>query len=379
MCPSDAGFPDAWTFARRFLIAVRETLLALPHSPDWGFVLQRTQQENPWWTPAHVEFARQAWLDALTEKDIDQWLSRYPALQNIPSSPGDSQHFPVLGLVLPANIPFVGLEDILAGIVAGYQIELRISERARTLMQFFLQNLIQRFPDLHPRLQTVDRLSRTRLDAVIVSGSHQTIHIFRQYLGNIPGILRGTRSSTAILTDEDSPRTDEGIARDILMYFGLGCRNISFIWVPSPQRLNRLIRALAKWHNVREHPLYHANWEYQYAVCLVNRIPHVYSPEVIFRQDQNPFSGVGVVHYAIYENLSSVHAWLQQHQHHLQCVVAESPHVLPDFLPASYYVLPGRTQLPRLWDFPDHIDTVQFLLNLRKSWNPHATRKNIPK
>ncbi len=316
----------------------------------WAIVIQKATSENPWFIPEHINYALNAWYEALSDQEVERWLSPYrDIMQGVRF---DDTNQKVLGIVLPANVPLAGLEDIIYGLVAGYRLQVKLSERARALFQFLIQELKGRIPVLEDRIQVVDRLAN--IDVVIASGSNHTLRVLKEYLGRYPSILRGSRTSVAILTGEETEDELYGLAQDIFIHFGLGCRNVSMLFVPEESILERLISQFPRFGYVKDHPLYMANLDYQYAVCLINKLPHIYTPELLLRRESgSPFSPVATVYYQVYRGLEEVLSWLDAHRDDIQIVVSKMER--PDM------VKPGYAQKMKLYEYPDGVDVLNFL------------------
>lgn len=50
--------------------------------------------------------------------------------------------------------------------------------------------------------------------------------------GGIPSLLRGSRQSVAVLSGRETAAELSGLEEDIFSYSGLGCRNVSLLFLP---------------------------------------------------------------------------------------------------------------------------------------------------
>ena len=80
-------------------------------------------------------------------------------------------------------------------------------------------------------------------DAVIATGSNNSARYFEQYFGNVPHIIRKNRTSVAVLDGNESEEELKGLVEDILSYYGLGCRNVTKVFVPRDYDLNKIFAA----------------------------------------------------------------------------------------------------------------------------------------
>ena len=71
-------------------------------------LIHLSQSHNGWYTPENVYFSIQSWAKALTEENLNQWLSTY---KFVPKDPKN------IGLILAGNIPLVGFHDFLSVLI----------------------------------------------------------------------------------------------------------------------------------------------------------------------------------------------------------------------------------------------------------------------
>ncbi len=313
-------------------------------------IIQQAQQENPWFIARHIHYALDAWYDALAPEKIQRWLEPY---KDELEQPRAAQ---TVGLVLAGNIPLVGLHDVICTLVAGHRAQIKLSSKDRVLMNWVLNLWYEAQPALKEYFRPVERLQN--FDAVIATGSNQTIQVLRQYFGKYPNILRGSRTSVAILTGKEQPETFRQLGDDTFIHFGLGCRNISSLWVPKGYDFAPLLKTWdAHFAYVLRHEGYSANYDYYLSVYLLNQEPHIQARTVVLKASELLFAPVAVLHYREYSSPEEVDQWLQSAAQDIQCVVAEEDHW-------PWRVVPGTTQRPDLWDYADHVDTMRFLLHL---------------
>ena len=69
-------------------------------------------------------------------------------------------------------------------------------------------------------------------DAYIATGSNNSARYFEYYFSKYPHIIRRNRTSVAILTGNETAAELEALADDVNLYYGLGCRNVTKLYVP---------------------------------------------------------------------------------------------------------------------------------------------------
>jgi hypothetical protein len=161
----------------------------------------------------------------------------------------------------------------------------------------------------------------------------------------------------AVITgDEPDPELAK-LGTDVFSYFGLGCRNVSKLFVPDGYSFDRLLEAWQDFGSIVDHHKYANNYDYQKSILLVNRIPFVDSRFVILRESATVSSPISVVHYEPYATLEELSRKLSRDKDSIQCISSVK----------GWYAgsVPfGRTQSPSLTDYADGIDTMEFLCSL---------------
>ncbi len=311
-------------------------------------IIRRAQDSNPWFTFEHINIALDAWFDALQPEKIEKWLEPYR------KSLESERDLLTVGLVLPGNLPLVGLHDLICVMVSGHNAQVKLSSKDTVLMKWVLNLWYEAEPSIKEVIQEVDQLRD--IDAIIATGSTHTMRVFKQYFGKYPNIIRGSRTSVAVLTGDETESDIIKLGYDVFTYFGFGCRNVSYIFAPKGYDWKNLLRIWDKhFINVTQHNLYMNNYDYNLSIFLLNKIPHLQGATVLIRESDKLFSPVSVVHVGYYENPEGVKFIIQSLSDSIQCV-ASNIEDLP------YKVPLGQTQYPQLWDYADHVDTMEFLL-----------------
>lgn len=312
-------------------------------------VVERACTHNPWFTPQSVWQA----IDAITanylnEAELHQWISGYK-IQHLP------QTVKTIGLVMAGNIPMVGFHDFLCVFISGHRAQVKLSAKDNQLFPFIASLLKQIDAEFHQHLEITEQLKG--FDAVIATGSNNSARYFEHYFGKYPHIIRKNRNSVAILTGNETPADIDLLGKDIFDYYGLGCRNVSKLMVPQNYSFPYLLSHLEHYAGIMQHHKYKNNYDYYRSVYLLNRQPHFASDFLILIENSALASPVSVVHYEYYTGENDLNNQLMNQQEQIQCVVAAPK-------PGSSFVPFGSAQQPRLWDYADHTDTLQFLLEL---------------
>ena len=298
---------------------------------------------NGWFTPEQVRFAIQAWVKALQPDALDAWLESMPAKKN--GAPL------TVGIVMAGNIPFVGLHDLICGVVSGHRIQIKPSRDDAGL----IAALLSCWSDCAPGLKEQVSIAESALsdyDAVIATGSRNSGRYFQHYFGKVPHIIRGQRTSVAVLDGSETHEDMCALAGDIFQYFGLGCRNVTQVFVPSDFDLDRLFAAFVDWDHLAHHNRYYNNYTYHKALWLMEAVDLLENGFVLLKEDAGWVSPVGALHYQRYDALSDVEARLKEGVGQIQCRVGRGGLAF------------GKAQNPGLSDYADGVDTMAFLLAL---------------
>ncbi|WP_348661161.1 acyl-CoA reductase [Croceibacter atlanticus] len=301
---------------------------------------------NGWFTKNNVRFSLQQWQLALTEDNLSAWLKNYNINTKAPKT---------IGLILAGNVPLVGFHDVLSVLVTGHNVLIKYSSNDQRLLPLLLEKLKAINSKYNERIKTAkDQLKG--FDAVIATGSNNTSRYFNYYFKNVPSIIRKNRHSVAILTGEESPEQIQLLANDIFRYYGLGCRNVSKLLVPEGYNFNTFFENIMNWSEVINDNKYANNYDYNKAVYLMSGANMLDNNFVLLKEDKGFSSPIGVLFQDSYKNLEELEEILAEEKDNLQCVVSNNlqPH----------HIYFGETQHPKLWDYADNIDTVEFLLKV---------------
>lgn len=312
---------------------------------DLKEIIARAGHHNGWFTEDNILFSLQQWGDLLTEKNIKDWLSNYSFNEN--SEPK------TIGIVMAGNIPLVGFHDFLSVLLSGNKVLAKLSSNDKVLLPYISNYLIRQEPSLSDKIEfTEDKLEN--FDAVIATGSNNTSRYFEYYFGKKPNIIRKNRNSVAVLIGNETEEELKALGEDIFRYYGLGCRNVSKIYVPKGYDFDSLFNALFHYQDIIHQHKYANNYDYNKAVYLMSEFKILDNGFLILKEDEALTSPISALFYSYYDDETSLREKLQNMEEQIQCVVSN----------AERDINFGDTQKPSLSDFADGIDTMEFLLKL---------------
>lgn len=310
---------------------------------DFISLIELSQSHNGWFTPEQVYFSIQSWGNALTETNLNHWLSIYDFSKITPKK---------IGLILAGNIPLVGFHDFLSVLISGHDVLVKTSSSDQYLLKFLAKYLIAIQPELNSKITFVEG-KLEGFDAVIATGSNNTARYFEYYFKDKPSIIRKNRNSVAVLNGTETHEELVGLGEDIFRYFGLGCRNVSKLFVPKDYNFEAFYKAMFEYSEVIQYEKYANNYDYNKAVFLMSNFELLDNEFLTIKEDTSYSSPISSVFYEFYDSLEEVKSRLSNDADQIQCIVSK------DVIENS--IVFGQTQQPKLWDYADNLDTLAFL------------------
>lgn len=303
--------------------------------------IELAKAHNGWFTIDNVRSAFKSWSEALSEENLRHWLSNYSI------AGGDTK---TVAIIMAGNVPLVGFHDFLSVLITGNKVLAKLSSNDKQLLPFLAEYLIAVEPKFMEQITfTEGRLEN--FDAVIATGSNNSARYFDYYFGKYPHIIRKNRNAVAILTGQETNSQLEDLADDIFKYFGLGCRNVSKIYVPEGYNFDAFFNAMYSWNEIMNSNKYINNYDYNKAVYLMSNFELLDNEFMLLKEDPGYSSPISVVFYEYYNDIDNLQQKLKNDVENIQCIVSEND------IPF------GKAQHPKLWDYADGVDTIDFLLN----------------
>lgn len=308
--------------------------------------IKLAEEHNSWFTQENIQFAINSWAEALQEKNLNTWTSAYNFSEIQPKT---------VAIIMAGNIPLVGFHDFLSVLITGHNVIVKQSSKDKQLLPFLAKYLEYVESGFKGKISfTEEKVSN--YDAIIATGSNNTARYFEYYFKHKPHIIRKNRNSVAILTGNETDAQLKSLGEDIFRYFGLGCRNVSKLFVPKNYKFDPLFEAIYDWHRLTDIQKYTNNYDYNKAVYLMSEFQFLDNGFFMVKEDVSYSSPIATCFFEYYESRDSLREKLKIDADKIQCVVAEG--FSEDEIPY------GETQNPQLWDYADGVDTVSFLLKI---------------
>lgn len=309
--------------------------------------LKLAQEHNGWFTKDNINFAINSWVNLLNENTINEWLNKYSFNKEI--------EIKKVAIIMAGNIPLVGFHDFLSVLISGHSVIVKQSSSDKQLLPYLAKYL----EHVNPKFKDTISFTEGRLqdfDAVIATGSNNTSRYFEYYFKGKPSIIRKNRNATAILIGNETKAQLENLSEDIFRYYGLGCRNVSKLFVPKDYDFNLFFEAVYKWHPIINEAKYANNYDYNKAVYLMSEFDLLENGFLMIKEDESYASPIATIFYQYYEHIDALKVKLKTDSNKIQCIVADG--VLDTEIKF------GESQIPQLWDYADGVDTIAFLLKI---------------
>ena len=305
--------------------------------------IDRAQIQNVWFQKKACITAIQSWGSALQPDKIARWESNYPRKDN---------HNPkTIAVIMAGNIPLVGLHDLISIWISGNRALVKCATKDSILIPFIV--------GIDPLFQSLTSFTDGQLegfDAVIATGSNNAARYFDYYFSKYPHIIRKNKNGIAVLNGSETQEDLENLGKDILQYYGLGCRNVSKLYLSKGFDLDLVFGGLYPYAHVIEMNKYANNYDYNKAVYLMSEFDFLENGFFMLREYKAISSPIATGHYEFYETLGPLKSHLLEQRENIQCIVSKAN--IEGAIPF------GQAQNPQLWDYADGVDTIEFLKGL---------------
>lgn len=306
---------------------------------DFNNLISSVHHFNGWFVEENVRQSIEAIVQMLDYKKLNDWVGNYSKLTE--------QKNKTVAIIMAGNIPLVGFHDFLSVIISGNKVMVKLSLDDNKLLPYITNILLKIAPNFTNYISFVNKLEN--FNAIIATGSDNSARYFESYFGKYPNIIRKNRTSIAVINGNETEQELEGLAQDIFSYFGLGCRNVTKVFVPENYDLNKLFNAFFSWKEIVNNNKYANNYDYNKAVYLMNKIELIENGFLLLKEDEGLHSPLSVLFYQYYNDTKEIKDFINNNKEKIQCVVSQNE------IPF------GKAQQPELYDYADGVDTLRFL------------------
>ena len=327
----------------RIKLLVRLGEYILSGDDQWKEVKEQAGRENGWFIPEFVGLATENIARSFLQKNIlEKWSQNYQL-------PTTNHELKTAGIVMAGNIPLVGFHDFLCVFISGHKAAVKASSKDQILIKHLVEKLAEWDIEVKNLVKFSEMLKGC--DAYIATGSNNSSRYFDYYFGKFPHIIRRNKTSVAILTGQETNKELEKLADDVYLYFGLGCRNVTKIYVPYEYDFIPLLEAFRKYNYLADHHKYKNNYDYNLAVNLLNKKYYMTNDSILLIEHTALFSPISQLNYEFYSSETTLASSVAGNTD-LQCIIGENQTPF------------GSAQCPSITDYADNIDTLKFLTSL---------------
>ena len=315
----------------------------LSGEPGWQEAKSKASLENGWFTPEFIDIAIKNIVDHFLQKQIlEDWTRQLP--DELPL-----EKVKTVGIVMAGNIPLVGFHDFLSVFVSGHKAVIKPSSKDKELIKHLTAKLVEWEPSLESHIRFEEMLKGC--DAYIATGSNNSSRYFEYYFGKYPHIIRKNRTSVAILTGNETAEELDLLSDDVFQYFGLGCRNVTKLYVPETYDFIPLLEAFKKYNHLADHHKFKNNYDYNLALHILNKKFYMTNGSMLLVESPSVFSPISQLNYEYYKNADDLMKSLADTKE-IQCITGKG------------YIPFGSAQCPAITDYADGADTLALLKNL---------------
>ncbi len=313
----------------------------LANASEWQEAKQKAALVNPWFIPEFTDTAvKNIANQFLNKQKLVRWASTYTIQPLVAKK---------IGIVMAGNIPLVGFHDFLCVFISGHKAIMKAAAKDEVLIKHLVQKLKEWNSEINELVVFQEMLRDC--DAYIATGSNNSARYFEYYFGKYAHIIRRNRTSVAVLDGSETSAELDQLADDVHLYFGMGCRNVTKIFVPKEYDFVPMLSAFKKYDYFKDHHKYKNNYDYYLALHILNGKFYMTNASIILVENPSIFSPISQLNYEFYAHKNAVEEALRSLDD-LQGAVGHG------------YIPFGKVQLPSLSDYADGIDTMKFLTRL---------------
>jgi hypothetical protein len=305
--------------------------------------LNNAKISNSWFTKDNIDVSLSSLLKFLEFNNLLKWVSNYSFI---------NKNIKLILIIMAGNIPFVGFHDLMCVLISGNKAIVKMSSKDNILITTIINNLILLEPKMKDFILVTKDVVKANFDAIIATGSDNSSKYFDYYFKSTNSIIRKNRRSIAILDGTESDLELSGLADDVFLYFGLGCRSVSKLFLPVNYDLDKLFKAFFKYSDVINHQKYSNNYDYNKTIYLMNKENLLDNGFILLKEDVSIQSPISMLFYEFYNSRNELDKYINDNNNLFQCIISKDD---IDF---------GQSQFPKLDDYADNIDTLEFLSKL---------------
>lgn len=304
-------------------------------------IIQKAVEENPWFTLYYIQSSLEGIRIWLQKERLEKFLANYPIYEYPPKK---------VAVIAAGNLPLVCFHDILMTLLAGHRCLLKSSHRDSVLISHVRKLWIEIFPEIQDYFLLVEKVEEC--DFLISTGSNNTARYIEAKYPQTPKLIRKNRFSVGLLKAEMSEDEMKGLAKDIFLYNGLGCRNVSNLLIFPEADLQTFYEILNDYPQNLLNPFYLERVLYERSRLEQLGGNFKAFPKILVDNSSHlSFASMGLMFGVHIQQEGEDKELLAKHRDDIQIIVGQK---------TAY----GYAQNPALSDFADNVDTLKLLSTL---------------
>ncbi|WP_185877796.1 acyl-CoA reductase [Blattabacterium cuenoti] len=306
--------------------------------------------KKQWFLKEDLIISFDYWSKVLKKDKIESWIEKYPINRNQKN---------VL-VIMPGNIPMAGFHDLLCVILSGNNIIIKLSEKDNIIIPIICRILINENSSIKNKIKFTKNFLNEKYDCVIATGNNNSFRYFNFFFlkKNIPSLIRKNRISISVLQGNENKNDLLNLSKDILYYYGRGCRNVGKIFIPYNYNIDLILKSSYICRYVKKNRKYMNNYKYYKSIFIMNKINFFKNEFLILKKEKKYNSPISILYYEFYKNLENLKKNIYNYHKNIQCIISKN------FIKEEIHF--GTSQYPKLEEYPDKIDTIKFLNKLIK-------------
>ncbi|MFI3267199.1 MAG: acyl-CoA reductase [Rikenellaceae bacterium] len=307
-------------------------------------VINDAIKDNNWFSETTINSSVKAICDTMLEEiELKKWIQGYNFINSYN-----------VGVIMAGNIPLVGFYDMLSVLISGSACYYKPSSKDKVLIEW----VVNEIKTIDPESRVYELKDDSCLDAIIATGSDNSNRYFESRYGKLKSLYRGSRTSVAVLKKECSDEEIDLLHGDIFTYYGLGCRNVSHLYLERGFDVDRLLESFKK--KDLHHKKFANNYRFQRAEKVLNNEAFLDGGYFTLQEKEAKIGLLSEITYSFFDEICDVKQELTNNDHKIQCVVTD----VSDLHIRS--VKFGKAQMPTLFDAPDSKDVLKFVEEIGK-------------
>lgn len=309
-----------------------------------SLVVEQAIECNNWFTVESINGSVDAICNTILDRKLlREWIMPYDFTQN---------HN--VGVIMAGNIPLVGFYDLISVLISGSTCYYKTSSKDNILIEWIVSELKDINKDVKVKLLDDD----SPLDAIIAMGSDNSNRYFHSKYGNLKALYRGSRTSVAVVKIATTAEQIKKLHGDIFTYWGLGCRNVSHLYIERGVDIVNIINIFKE--NKVTFSKYLNNYRYSRAEKVLNSETFIDGGFFTLQEKNAKLGLLSEITFSYFENIETVELEINANDSKIQCVVCD------DLIFHHRSVPFGRAQMPKLEDAPDSKNTLEFICGIAK-------------